>query len=107
MLSLYFREKSVRPNIRRRLFLGLALTAALGAAVAAQDVTDKDLLAGVSDPSKWLSVYGEYNAQHHSPLTQITAANASQLRPVWTFQTGVIGNFESTPIVIDGVLYTT
>jgi alcohol dehydrogenase (cytochrome c) len=89
------------------LFIGLALTAVLSAAVAAQDITDKDLLAGVADPSRWLSIYGEYSAQHHSPLVQITPANATALRPVWTFQSGVIGNFEATPIVVDGILYTT
>ena len=96
----------MRPNTRR-LFVGLALTAALGAAVAAQEITEKDLLAGVANPSRWLSIYGEYSGQHFSPLTQITPANATQLRPVWTFQSGVIGNFETTPIVIDGILYTT
>jgi len=49
----------VRSNTRRRLFVGLALTAALGAAAAAQEITEKDLLAGVANPSRWLSIYGE------------------------------------------------
>ena len=90
MLSKRFSgETSVGPNTRHRFFLGPALTAALGAAVAAQDITGADLLTGVSDPTRWLSVYGDYSAQHHSPLTQITPSNASQLRPEWTFQSGV------------------
>src|SRR5206468_2186402 len=36
-----------------------------------------------------------------------TPANAGQLAPQWTFQTGVVNKFEATPIVIDGVLYVT
>jgi alcohol dehydrogenase (cytochrome c) len=96
--------------------IGFALTTVLGVALVAQnapapalpthDITAKDLLAGNGDGTRWLSVHGDYSAQRFSPLTQITPANAAQLRPVWTFQTGVIGNFEATPIVIDGILYT-
>jgi alcohol dehydrogenase (cytochrome c) len=60
-----------------------------------------------ADPSRWTTYSGDNTGQRHSPLTQITPANASQLRPIWTFQTGVIGKWESTPLVIDGVIYAT
>ncbi len=97
-----------------RLKLTRLLTAAVLAGVGmtalhAQEVniTGKDLLAGLADPTRWLSVYGDYSGQRHSPLTQITPANAGQLAPVWTFQSNVVGNFEATPIVLNGVLYVT
>jgi alcohol dehydrogenase (cytochrome c) len=75
--------------------------------VSAQNITGKDLLAGFADPTRWLTVYGDYTGARHSPLTQITPANAGQLAPIWTFQTNVVGNFEATPIVLDGVMYMT
>src|SRR3954468_3522368 len=77
------------------------------AGLAAQDISGKDLLAGLSDPTRWLSVYGDYTGQHFSPLSEITPANAAQLAPRWTFQTNVIGNLEASPIVLGGVLYIT
>src|SRR6478672_7973832 len=54
----------------------------------------------------WTTYSGDYNGQRHSPLTEVTPANVSQLRPVWTFQTGVLGKWEASPLVIDGVIYT-
>ena len=48
----------------------------------------------------------------YSPLTQIDASNFSKLQLAWTFSTANFGptpetNLESTPLVIDGVLYST
>ncbi|HEX2442930.1 MAG TPA: hypothetical protein VHJ77_03215, partial [Vicinamibacterales bacterium] len=59
------------------------------------------------DQTQWLTHSGDVTGQRHSPLTQISPANASQLRPVWTFQTSVLGKWESSPLVIDGVIYAT
>ena len=70
-------------------------------------VTYQDIAAGLKDPSKWLTYSGTYDGQRHSPLTQITPANVHQLSAQWTFQTGVLGAFQATPIVIDGVIYIT
>jgi alcohol dehydrogenase (cytochrome c) len=89
------------------LFSGFVAAASLAASLHAQDITGRDLLAGFSDPTQWLSVYGDYSGQHFSPLTQITPANAAQLSPAWTFQTGVLANFEATAVVVDGVIYYT
>ena len=73
----------------------------------AQDITKKELLDGLSNPSRWLTYSGDYSGQRFSPLTQITPANAGQLAAQWTFQTGVNNKFEATPLVIDGILYVT
>ena len=70
-------------------------------------VTNQDILAGLQDGTKWLTYSGNYFGHRHSPLTQITPENVGQLKSQWTFQTGVLGNFQSTPLVIDGVLYVT
>jgi alcohol dehydrogenase (cytochrome c) len=83
------------------------LTITAISAVKAQDITSKELLEGLSNPSRWLTYSGDYTGQRFSPLTQITAANAGQLAAQWTFQTGVNNKFEATPLVIDGTLYVT
>jgi len=85
----------------------LGLAVATSVAVAAQGVTSKDLLDGLTNPSRWLIYSGDYTGQRFSPLTQITPSNAGQLAAQWTFQTGVVNKFEATPIVLDGVLYVT
>jgi alcohol dehydrogenase (cytochrome c) len=74
---------------------------------AGPQVTSQDLLDGLKDPTRWLSNGGDYSGQRHSPLTQITPENVNQLAAQWTFQTGTLGSFQTTPMVIDGVLYVT
>ena len=70
-------------------------------------VTFEDLLNGFKDPTRWLTYSGDYTGQRHSPLTQITRENVNRLTTKWTFQTELPGNFQATPIVIDGVIYIT
>jgi alcohol dehydrogenase (cytochrome c) len=85
---------------------GVALSVSLLA--QSQGITSRDILDGFANPARWLTNAGDYTGQRHSPLKQITPANAAQLAPQWTFQTpGVTGQFEATPIVVDGVMYIT
>ncbi len=60
----------------------------------------------------WRSYGGDIKNTRYSPLTQIDAGNFSKLQVAWTFSTANLGptpetNLESTPLVIDGVLYST
>ena len=92
--------------------LSLLLVAVCSISLAAQQagpptITNQDILAGLQDGTKWLTYSGNYFGHRYSPLTQITPENVGQLKSQWTFQTGSIGNFQSTPLVIDGVLYVT
>ena len=91
----------------RTMLMVLMCSVALAAQTAAPRVTSQDLLDGLKDPTRWLTYGGEYSGQRHSPLTQITPENVNQLTAQWTFQTGTLGSFQTTPIVIDGVLYVT
>ena len=92
-----------------RLSGSVVLCLALGAVAAdAQSVTPEQLNATLgADPERWLHYSGDYSGQRHSPLTQIAPSNVGQLRTEWAFQTGVLGKFETTPLVIDGILYVT
>ncbi len=84
------------------------------AAIAAQQatvlkpVTNEDLLAGLKESTQWLMFGGDYTDQRHSPLTQITPNNVKQLTTQWMFQTETTvpgRGFETTPLVVDGVMY--
>src|SRR5580704_8414845 len=66
---------------------------------------------GAADQN-WRSYGGDIANTRYSPLTQIDAGNFSKLQVAWTFSTANLGptpetNLESTPLVIDGVLYST
>jgi alcohol dehydrogenase (cytochrome c) len=75
---------------------------------AAPQVTNQELLGGLpADGSRWLTFGGNYANQRYSPLTQITPENVTRLAPQWTFQTNTLGNFETTTLVRDNILYVT
>jgi alcohol dehydrogenase (cytochrome c) len=99
-----------RPSLRGfRTGAAAALLAAtaLTAQQPSTTVTPQDLVNGLKDPGKWLMFSGDYSGRRHSPLTQLTPENVGKLAAQWTFQTETAGKFEATPIVLDGVLYTT
>ncbi len=90
------------------LVLGGTVAAAAQQAAPAPLVTLQEILDGLpADGSRWLTFGGNYSNQRHSPLTQITPANVNRLAPQWTFQTGTLGNFETTSLLRDNVLYVT
>ena len=93
----------------RAFLIVVVCSVALAAQTGPPTVTNQDILNGLQDGTKWLTYLGNYFGHRHSPLTQITPDNVSQLKSQWTFQTGGVctGNFQSTPLVIDGVLYVT
>src|SRR6476661_7421335 len=74
------------------------------------EIRSQDLLNGLKNPSAWLTYSGDYSGQRHSPLKQITPENAHRLSAQWTFQTETMARgrgFETTPLVVDGVMYVT
>ncbi|MDB4910578.1 MAG: enzyme repeat protein, partial [Gemmatimonadetes bacterium] len=73
------------------------------------DVTDDMLKNARTDGKNW-AIYGrDYTNQRYSPLAQITSTNVGSLRMAWMFQTGIsrLGSFETSPTVVDGVMYLT
>lgn len=59
-----------------------------------------------AEPQNWLTYWGNYQGQHYSALKQITTANVSQLQSRWAAQMPGETLLETTPIVVDGVMYT-
>ena len=53
----------------------------------------------------WPAYNGSTANTHYSGLTQINVGNVSRLKEVWRFDTGEMGGLETSPLIIDGVLY--
>ncbi|MFN2571868.1 MAG: PQQ-dependent dehydrogenase, methanol/ethanol family [Gemmatimonadales bacterium] len=54
---------------------------------------------------EWPMPGKDYAATRYSTLTQITPTNASRLRAVWSFSTGVLGGHEGQPLVVGSTMY--
>jgi alcohol dehydrogenase (cytochrome c) len=72
-----------------------------------RDVTDDRLLNAESDGANWLMYSRTYNGWRYSPLDQINAGNIKKLVPKWIFAGGALGEQQMTPVVNDGVMFTT
>src|ERR1700680_1952300 len=70
-------------------------------------VTYERLLGATREPQNWLTYSGSYSGWRYSTLNQINTGDASRLAMQWTFQVADLGQLETTPIVVDGVLYGT
>src|SRR5579884_2266917 len=53
----------------------------------------------------WAQYGGSPENTHFSPLTQINRSHVHQLQIAWSFDTGETGGLETTPIVVNGILY--
>ena len=53
----------------------------------------------------WPRYGGNPENNHFSPLAQITRDNVSTLQIAWTFDTGEQGGLQSSPLIVNGVLY--
>lgn len=73
----------------------------------AAGVDQARLLAAASEPQNWLTHGGTYLEQRYSPLDQINAGNVGQLKLAWFYDLDTNRGQEATPIVVDGVMYTT
>ena len=71
------------------------------------NVTDAMMAAADSDRSNWLLTGRTWDNQRFSPLNQINAANVGSLVISGLAQTGMTASFETTPIVVNGVMYVT
>lgn len=74
-------------------------------AAAAQDLNPAELLH--PSPDAWPQYHGDYSAERHVSLKQITPRNVSSLSLSWVFQTGSTDTLKCSPILVDGVLYIT
>jgi len=65
------------------------------------------IMAADQEPGNWMTYGRTYGEGHFSPLDQITIDNAKNLGLAWYFDIPNARGLEVTPIVVDGVMYTT
>ena len=80
---------------------------AAAASVAPGNVTQDMLSRAAADANNFLHTNGDYTQKRYHPATQINASNVRRLRPAWIFQTDVKESLETSPIVVNGVMYVT
>ena len=97
-------------TITRAFGAGLVVSLVLSsAAVMAAEVDGGRIIAADKEPQNWLSHGRTYGEQRFSPLAKITTANVGQLGLAWSHDIAsrTARGVEATPIVVDGVMYTT
>ncbi|MDZ7689793.1 MAG: PQQ-dependent dehydrogenase, methanol/ethanol family [Balneolaceae bacterium] len=85
------------PNLDRRHTFG-SVTGA---------VDGDRLIQADANPGNWLSYGRNYAEDRYSTLNQVTADNVDQLGLAWSYDTGMRGGVETTPLVADGIMYLT
>lgn len=59
-----------------------------------------------AEPQNWFTYWGDYQGRHYSALKQINTANVGQLQARWSAQLPGQSILEATPLVVDGIMYT-
>jgi len=71
------------------------------------NVTEERIINADSEPENWMSHARTYDEKRFSPLDQINSENVSSLGLAWKFTTDTNRGHEASPIIIDGVMFTT
>jgi len=93
------------------LLVMAALLTLLGCSSGAGDggpghIDQARLDAAASDADNWLTYGRTYAEQRYSELTQVSDGNIGQLGLAWAVELDTARGQEATPIVVDGVMYT-
>jgi quinoprotein glucose dehydrogenase len=73
-------------------------------------------LLSALNAQQWPTTSGDPGGSKYSPLRQINRENVTSLKVAWTYRTGDVSDgqtlptrsaFETTPLVIDGIMYVT
>jgi glucose dehydrogenase len=60
-----------------------------------------------AEPQNWLAHGRTWSEQRYSPLTDINESNIGELGLAWYFDLDTARGQQASPIVVDGVMYTT
>jgi len=70
-------------------------------------VTWERLLNATDEPENWLMYSNTLDAQRHAHLNQVNTSNVAQLEMKWAYQIPEIDRAETTPLVVDGIMFIT
>jgi alcohol dehydrogenase (cytochrome c) len=94
-------------SFKGRLLLALLLLFFVTIPLLQAQVSYERLLRAAEEPQNWLTYSGTYASQRYSQLRQINATNVRTLEQKWVFQAESLEKFETTPLVVDGIMYLT
>src|SRR2546426_1768538 len=75
--------------------------------VVQAQVTFERIRHAEREQGNWLTYSGDYSAHRYSTLDQIAPQNVKHLRPLWVHQIDALDKAETTPLVVDGIMYVT
>jgi quinohemoprotein ethanol dehydrogenase len=81
-------------------------SAAASAAHGAGLVDEARMKAAPTEPDNWVTSGRDQDGTYYSPLTRINDKNVGGLGFAWDYDLGTHRGQEATPIVVDGVMYT-
>ena len=58
------------------------------------------------EPCQWFTGGRDFGQTYHSPLTDINDRNVAELGFAWQYELPTTRGLEATPVVVDGVMYT-
>ncbi len=99
----------MRLNLSRRLMLACAAISVLAMAGCSRKTTEVDdaaLRAADGDSANWMTYGRTYSEQRFSPLKQIDEQSVGKLGLAWSYDLETLRGVEATPLVKDGMLYT-
>jgi alcohol dehydrogenase (cytochrome c) len=65
------------------------------------------MLRAADEPNNWLMYSGGYMSQRYSMLRGVDRSNVKNLELKWILPNQVFGAWQSTPLVVDGMMYLT
>jgi len=90
------------------LFSFLAVITVAGCVSNNQGLKSKDASTHAIDDAvvaDWPSFGRNYANQRYAPSTQINRDNVNSLKSAWQYHSGVKASFQTTPVVVDGIMY--
>ena len=70
-------------------------------------VTWDRLVNAADEPQNWLMYSGTFDSKRHSGLDQVHNRNVHRLELKWAYQLSALDRAETTPLVVDGVMFIT
>ena len=87
--------------------LAAAVLLLAGCNQSSTGVDSAGLINADGSPGEWLTHGRTYSEQRYSPLDKVNRENVGQLNLAWSFDLPEERGIEATPLVADGVMYTT
>jgi alcohol dehydrogenase (cytochrome c) len=88
-------------------FITICVPCLLFSSPVPAQVTFDRLENSAKEPQNWMTYSGDYSGKRFSGLDQINTKNVNTIVAKWVYQTAATGKLETSPLVVDGILYAT